>query len=147
MDPLSITASVIGISHIAISSIDHLRGFVNSLAEAKEVVQDIASTLEAIRRPLDALRQIKFSDDATYTAAKEDLKNNGVAEAVNACGKACDEFAAKLQRWTKHSNSKKMSLRDRLSIGVLNKESIHTFRTRIQSCQSIVQFAITSTQL
>lgn len=147
MDPFSITVGALGITEFAISSIDHLRGLINSLAEAKEVVQDIASTLEAVQRPLAALKELSFSDSATYTAAKEDLEKTGVAKAVNECGQACDDFAEKLKRWTKHSNSKKMSVRDRLSVGVWNKESIHTFRTQIQSCQAIVQFAIASTQL
>lgn len=147
MDPFSITVGTLGITEFAISSIDHLRGLINSLAEAKEVVQDIASTLEAIQRPLAALKELNFSDSATYTAAKEDLEKTGLAKAVNECGQACDDFAEKLKRWTKHSNSKKMSIRDRLSVGVWNKESIYTFRTQIQSCQSIVQFAIASTQL
>jgi hypothetical protein len=147
MDPFSITVGALGITEFAISSIDHLRGLINSLAEAKEVVQDIASTLEAVQRPLAALKELNFSDSATYTAAKEDLEKTGVAKAVNECGQACDDFAEKLKRWTKHSNSKKMSIRDRLSVGVWNKESIYTFRTQIQSCQSIVQFAVVSTQL
>jgi len=147
MDPFSITVGALGITEFAISSIDHLRGLINSLAEAKETVQDIASTLEAVQRPLAALKELNFSDSATYTAAKEDLENTGVTKAVNECGQACDNFAEKLKRWTKQYNSKKMSIRDRLSVGVWNKESIYTFRTQIQSCQSIVQFAVVSTQL
>jgi hypothetical protein len=55
MDPFSITVGALGITEFAISSIDKLRDFINGLAEAKEVVQDIASTLEAVQRPLAAL--------------------------------------------------------------------------------------------
>jgi hypothetical protein len=147
MDPFSITVGALGITEFTLSSIDKLRGLINSLAEAKEVVQDIASSLEAIQRPLAALREVQFRDSAGYTAAKEDLDKTGVAEAVNQCGKACADFTTKLEQWTKHSSNSKLSIRDRLSIGVWNKEKIRTFRMRVQSCQAIVQFAIESTQL
>jgi len=147
MDPLSITVGALGITEFALSSIDKLRNFINDLAEAKEVVLDIASTLEAIQRPLAALQELKISDSAAYTVAKEDLKKTGVADAVNKCGQACADINKKLEQWTRHSSSTKLSLRDRLSVGVWNKEKIQTFRTQIQSCQATVQFAVTSTQL
>ena len=44
-------------------------------------------------RQLAAPEKLGISDGATSTAAKEDLKKAGVAEAVNKCGDACDEFA------------------------------------------------------
>ncbi|KAF3389776.1 hypothetical protein DPV78_011694 [Talaromyces pinophilus] len=147
MDPFSITVGALGITGFALSSIDHLRGLIGSLADAREVVQDIASSLEAIQRPLTALEQLKISDSATYVEAKSDLEKTGVVEAVNKCGQACADFANQLQQWTKHSRKTKLSLRDRLSVGIWNKEKIHTFRTQVQSCQAIVQFAIGSTQL
>jgi len=147
MDPFSITVGALGITELALSSIDKLRNLIDSLAEAKEVVQDITSNLEAVQRPLAALKELKISDSATYNAAKEDLEKTGVAEAVNKCGQACADFTTKLEQWTKHSSSTKLSLRDRLSVGVWNKEKIRTFRTQVQSCQAVVQFAIESTQL
>jgi DNA-directed RNA polymerase subunit L len=147
MDPFSITVGALGITELAISSIEKLHNFINSLAEAKEVVQDIAASLEAIQHPLKALANLKIADSATSDAAKKDLKETGVAEAVNQCGQACAEFTKKLERWTKHPNGKKFSLRVRLSIGVWNKEKIRTLRTRVESCRAIVQFAIGSTQL
>jgi hypothetical protein len=147
MDPFSISVGALGITEFALSSITHLRDFIASLADAKEVVQDIASTLEAIQRPLTALEQLGIADNSTYAEAKSDLEKTGVAEAVNKCGQACSNFIKQLQQWTKHSSNTKISLRDRLSIGVWNKERIRTFRTQVQSCQAIVQFAIESTQL
>jgi hypothetical protein len=147
MDPFTITVGALGITEFALSSIDTLHNRINSLAEAKEVLQDITSNLQAVQRPLAALNDLKISDSATYATAKEDLEKTGVAEAVNKCGQACSEFAEKLKQWTKHSSSTKLSLRDRLLVGIWNKEKIRTFRTQVQSCQAVVQFAIESTQL
>ena len=147
MDPFSITVGTLGITGFALSSIEHLRDLIGSFADAKDVVQDITSNLEAIQHPLTTLEQLTISDHATYAEAKSDLEITGVVEAVNRCGQACADFTWKLQQWTKHSNNSKLSLRDRFSVGLWNREKIRTFRTQIQSCQAIVQFAIESTQL
>ncbi|KAJ4361601.1 hypothetical protein N0V95_001762 [Ascochyta clinopodiicola] len=124
MDPFSIAAGALGITDFALSSIDQLRKTISSLTEAQNVVQDIVSNLEAIQRPLTALQEFKFPDGPSCTAAKEELKKTGVAEAVNKCGQACADFNEKLNKWTKHSDNKNISLRDRLSVGVWNKEKI-----------------------
>lgn len=147
MDPFSISVGALGITDFAITSIDLLRDTINGLVEAKDVVQDIASSLEAIRRPLSALEDIGIFDEEVYASAKEDMEKAGVPEAVNNCGQACDNFTKKLKQWTKHSSSTKLSLRDRLSVGVWNKERIRTLRAQVQSCQSIVQLAVESTHL
>jgi Fungal N-terminal domain of STAND proteins len=147
MDPLSITASALGITQFAISSIVQLHDFINDLAEAKDVIQDIASNLEDIQRPLAAFEELTISDFTTYTATKVDLETTGAVEAVNTCSQACADFKENLKQWTRHSSGTKISLRDRFSIGIWNKEKIRTFRMQVQSCQATVQFAIISIQL
>lgn len=147
MDPFSITAGAIGITGFALSSISNLRRIIDGLEEANDVMQDVTSNLEAIQLPLSALENLRISDRTTCNETKEDLKKTGVAEAVNNCGQACAGFSKKLEQWTKHSNTTKLSLRDRLSVGLWNKEKIQTFRTQVLSCQAIVQFAIDSAHL
>ena len=147
MDPFSITVGALGITEFAISSIVSLRNLIDDLAEAKQVVHDIASDLEAVRRPLTALQALPISDQETYNIAKEDLEKTGVAEAVNSCGKACAEFSRKLKQWTKHSSDSRLSLRDHLSVGVWNKQKLCRFQTQVRSCQANVQMAVQSTQL
>ena len=147
MDPLSITAGVVGITAFATTSIQQLHTLIHDLTEGEDVVQDVVSHLDGIERPLAALKQLSIEDGATSVTVKEDLKEAGVAEAVNKCGDACDEFGKNLKKWTKHSSSAKLALRDRLSIGVWNKEKIRAFRMQLQSCEAVVQFAVTSTQL
>ncbi|EUC39744.1 hypothetical protein COCMIDRAFT_31172 [Bipolaris oryzae ATCC 44560] len=133
MDPLSITASAIGITAFATSSIVQLRNIIDGLSEAQDVVADVASSLANIERPLAALERLSISDESTSVAAKEDLRKAGVAEAVNECGNICNKFSKNLSKWTKHSSSTKLSLRDRLSVGVWNREKIRTLNTQLQS--------------
>ncbi|OQE09546.1 hypothetical protein PENVUL_c006G04981 [Penicillium vulpinum] len=147
MDPFSLTLGALGITEFALSRISNLRRLINSLSEANDVMQDVTSNLEAIERPLAALENLQISDSTTYAETREVLEKTGVAEAVNICGQACAGFTKKLEQWTKHSSSTKLSLRDRLSVGLWNKEKIQTFRTQVATCQAIVQFAIDSAQL
>lgn len=147
MDPFSITAGTVGITTFALTSIIQLRTLIDSLSEAEDVIPDISPSLTNIQRPLAALEQLIISDEAVSVAAKEDLEKTGIAEAVNKCGDACDAFNKNLTKWTRHSSTSKLSLRDRLSVGVWNREKIRTLRTQLQSCEATVHFAVTSTQL
>lgn len=147
MDPFSITVGALGITEFALSSISHLRDLVNGLEEATDVIQEVIFDLEAIQRSLSALKNLQISDNTTCVEAKEDLEKTGVAEAVNKCGQACADFSKKLEQWTKHSSTTKLSLRDRLTVGLWNKEKIQKFRTQVHSCQAIVHFAIDSANL
>ena len=147
MDPFSITAGAIGITGFATTSIVQLHSLVGGLSEAQDLVADIASSLANIERPLAALEELSIPDESTSIAAKEDLRKAGVAEAVNKCGSACNEFSKNLAKWTKHSSTARLSLRDRMSVGVWNREKIRTLKMQLQSCEATVQFAVTSTQL
>jgi hypothetical protein len=133
-EPFGVAAGAIGISGVATASFVQLRNIIDGLSEAQDVLTGITSSLENIQRPLDALRQLDISDESTSITIKEDLKMTGIAEAVNACGNACDEFNKNLVKWTKHSSSQKTSLRDRFTVGVWNREKVRTFQTRLQSC-------------
>ncbi|KAJ5874361.1 Cytochrome P450, partial [Penicillium soppii] len=141
MDPFGITVSALGIAQFAISSIGNLRDFINSLDEAKDMIQDMTSDLEAIQLPLSVLGNLQISDDKTYV-----LENTGFAEAVSKCGQACADFFKKLEQWTKHFTATNLSPIDRLSVGLWNKEKIRTFRIQVHSCQAMIQFAIDSAQ-
>lgn len=147
MDPFSITAAAIGITDVASRSILELRNLIGSLSEAQDVVADVHSSLANIERPLATLKKLTISDETTSIALREDLRKAGVAEAVNSCGVACKKFNGDLTKWTKHSSATKLSLRDRLAVGVWNREKIRTFRTQLQYCEATVHFAVTSAQL
>ena len=141
-DPLSVTASLIGISSFALSSIKELRDFINGLAEADNVVREIRSSLDNIQRPLSALEELKVQDEQTLAVAKENFEKVGVIKAVDNCGNSCHEFTEKLQKWTKHSGPKKLSFGDRFVVGVWKSESINTFKDQLQRCQATAHFAV-----
>ncbi|KAJ5520180.1 hypothetical protein N7463_000633 [Penicillium fimorum] len=54
MDPFSLTAGALGITGSALSSISNVWRIIDGPEEAKDVVQEVTSNLEAIQRPLSA---------------------------------------------------------------------------------------------
>jgi len=147
MDPLSITSATIGISTAAIAGIVSLRNNLDTVRDAHDIVGDIRTQLDNIQRPLDSLKTLTVTDNDTLAVTKETLTECGVAKAVNDCGEACAAFNKKLQKWTRHSPEGKLSLRDKVALGFLNKEKVNTFKTRVTTCQSSVHFAVVSVQL
>jgi hypothetical protein len=140
MDPIGITIH-------ALSSISNLRNIIDNLEEATDVMQDVTTQLEALQRPLSALRNLQAPERTAYVGMKEDLERIGVAEAVNYCALSCARLSKKLEQWTKHSGTTKLSIKDRLSVGLWNKEKIQTFRTELYCCHSIVEFSIYNADL
>jgi hypothetical protein len=148
MDPFSVSIAAVGISGTAITSISALWKTITAIKDAHEDVEDIRTQMDKIRSPLDSLQALITDTDAEMEATfKQALMKTGMANAVNDCGNACEAFNKRLQKWTRHSREDKLSLRDRMSVGVWNKERVRTFRTRVETCQRIVHFAISSTQL
>jgi hypothetical protein len=148
MDPFSISIAAVGISGTAITSVSALRKTIAAVKDAHEDINDIRAQLDKIRSPLDALQALVTDTDAEMSATfKQALLKTGMANAVNDCGKACEAFDKRLQKWTRHSREDKLSLRDKMLVGIWNKERVRTFRTRVETCQRTVHFAISSTQL
>lgn len=142
MDPLSVSMAAIGITETAVASISALRNTIDGLKEAQGNMAEIRTQLEDIQRPLLALKELEAD-----ASSKEALAKIGFAAAVNDCGRACEKFDKKLQKWTRHSTEDKLSTVDKLFVGVWNREKIRTFRTRVETCQQTVHFAVSSTQL
>jgi hypothetical protein len=118
MDPFSISIAAVGISGTAITSISALRKTIATVKDAHEDINDIRAQLDKIRSPLDVLQALVTNTDAEMSATfKQALLKTGIANTVNDCGKACEAFDKRLQKWTRHSREDKLSLRKRCRSG------------------------------
>lgn len=73
MNPLSITASVIGITTFATMSIVQLHNLMDGLSGAEEQLADIAIKLSNVERPLAVLKQLT-DDESISDASKQNLR-------------------------------------------------------------------------
>lgn len=148
MDPFSVSIAAIGITGTAVNSISSLRDTIAGLKDAQKDVDDIRVQLDNIRSPLETLQSlVSDTDEEMSLVSKQVFAKTRTADAVNECGKACETFQKKLLKWTKHSDNDKLSLRDQISVALWNRERVRTFRTRVETCQRMVHFAMSSTQL
>ena len=147
MDPFSITVGAIGISETGLAAIKTLRTTIKDVKNAPEDVREIRTVLGQTETSLNALRKLEIADRETSEACKAALKETGMVEAVNNCGAASEAFNQRLQQWTRHSTEDELSKRDRLSVGFWNKDTIAGFKTKVETCQGLVHFAVSTTQL
>jgi hypothetical protein len=147
-DPFSIAAGSFGITSLATTAPGQLYELISGFRDAPAEVQFIQKNLDNIRRPLAALLQLSPTDDASLTAAQNDLTQIGLADSVNICAYECGEFEKKLKRWTRHSgDSGQLSYWDKFLVGVAKKEKIRTFSTQLQLCACTVQVSLDTIQL
>lgn len=150
MDPLNINLTAAGISGNAMNRISSLRKSIDGMGGSQEDVKDIRAQLEGIQAPLNAPQVVPIANNETLAVYKNIIGKTGISNSVNDCGRACEDFEGKLQSWKKTSTGwrgKKISLSDEIGNGTWNRENVRTFKTRLETCQQTVFFAVTGSQL
>jgi hypothetical protein len=131
MDPLSITAAVVGIAAPAVHSL-HL------LSEDIQKIVDAPETLNSLRKDLLSVDQALTSLHTVSEAQWQSLGDAVVVQsktATTSCKESCDRFRATLARWTRHSDDGKLSLRDRAMVGFLKQVYIKSMSEQLQHCK------------
>ena len=128
-DPLSITASIVGIVGPVLHG-------VRLLSDDLKQIKDAPANVVALRGSIGSVEQSLVSLDTIGDKAWESL---GVTEdtktTIKTCGETCDEFRRSLERWTKHSKGNTLSLRDRSVIGFLKQHHIESMEKKLLNCQ------------
>jgi hypothetical protein len=147
MDPFSLAAGSIGITGVAAAGFGQLHRRISSFRDAPMDIQTIQSSLEELQQPLRVLTELCSSPQQTSMAIMRDIEQIGLANVVNNCGAKCENFARKIERWTRRSDSDTLVFWDRFLVGVWHKEEFRTFFTQLQTCVNTVQLALGTTQL
>jgi hypothetical protein len=131
MDPLSITAAVVGIAAPAAHCV-HL------LIEDLQKIVDAPDTLELLEKDLlsvhQALTSLQAVSDLQWKLLGESVVIQSKA-ATAACKESCDRFRTALSRWTRHSDGGKLSLRDRAIVGFFKQGYAKSMSEQLQNCK------------
>ena len=146
-DPLSVTASVVGITAAALHTIHVLVEDIDNVKGAPKAIADIRSDLTTVEGSLTSLHQVLDDPNALPDSLKTQLGTRNIENAVRGCDKACSEFREPLRSWTKHSTGDKMSKRDRLKIGLLKQGKIKAFTQQLASCKATVSMGLDTANL
>jgi hypothetical protein len=129
-DPLSISAGVVGIIVPALHGcrlrLDDLRRII----DAPKALETLKTNLHSVEMALTSLRAVK---DVEWELLGDSVAEQSKA-AIQSSTKVCELFRTDLQRWTKHSDEKKLSWKDRANVGFLKQRQIEAMSDQLQTC-------------
>ncbi|EMR84638.1 hypothetical protein BcDW1_6707 [Botrytis cinerea BcDW1] len=140
-DPLSITASIVG---IVVPALHGTRLLLEDLQQLKDAPKTVNRLVENVHSVDAALKSLQSVDEREWS-----LLGEGIAEqsetTINSCTQACDLFRADLRRWTKHSEGGKLSWKDQLKVGFFKQGQLKAISEQLSNCMlainSIVSIA------
>jgi hypothetical protein len=138
MDPLSITASIVGITTAALQSVRLLAKTIDNVKDVPVTVRSVSTDLQAVQPVLQNL------DKALQDGTSQIVLSDQIKHAVENCNRACKDFQSQVEHWLKHSTVDKMFWIDRWKIGLFGPERIKTFRGQLSDCKGTLSVALST---
>jgi hypothetical protein len=137
-DPLSITASIVGIVVPALHATRLLLEDLQQLKDAPKTVKRLVDDVRSVNTTLELLQSVEERE--------WDLLGAGIAEqsktTVSSSTQACNLFRTDLQKWTKHSEDGKLAWLDRANVGFFKKDQIKAMSEQLQSCKLAINLIV-----
>ncbi|MCJ1360714.1 MAG: hypothetical protein MMC33_010723, partial [Icmadophila ericetorum] len=130
-DPLSITASVVGIAIPALKATQLLLKDLQQLKDAPKTVKRLMEDVQSVNKELALLRGIADTDWELLGAGVDEHAKT----IFNSCTQACGLFQTNLQRWTRHSEDGKLAWLDRTSVGFFKQRQIKAMSEQLSNCK------------
>jgi hypothetical protein len=131
MDPLSVTAAVVGITAPAVHCIHLLLGDLQKIVDAPDTLASLNKDLLSVDQALTSLQAVS---DPQWEALGETVVIQSKT-ATTSCGESCKRFRTDLSRWTRHSEDGKLSLRDRAMVGFFKQGCVKSMSEQLQHCK------------
>ncbi|RYP55593.1 hypothetical protein DL771_012347 [Monosporascus sp. 5C6A] len=138
MEPLSVAASIVGITAPALHGTRLLLDDLRRIVDAPDTVESLKQDLVSIE---SALESVKAVTDSQW----ESLGGNvfeGSKTAMNTCRRSCERFRSGLHRWTRHSEDGRLSWRDRAAVGFFKQSQIESMSEQLQNCRITLSSAV-----
>ena len=137
-DPLSITASVLGVTTAALQSVQYLVSKIDNVKSVPEAISNVKSDLQAVQPVLKQLEQSEQS------GGHKTLLIDEIKPAVQNCGRACDAFQKQLDHWMRHSSADKTFWADRFRVALFGQERTQALRAQLNDCKLTITVAMSS---
>ncbi|KAF2189128.1 hypothetical protein K469DRAFT_626006 [Zopfia rhizophila CBS 207.26] len=136
-DPLSIAASVVGVTVPALHGTRLLLDDLQKIKDAPETVQRLKDDVRSVDMALTSLRAVKNQDwEPLGASVAEEAKTT-----ISTCTGACDLFRTDLHHWTRHSDGK-LTWQDRANVGFFKQGEIRTMSEQLQNCKVTISSVV-----
>ena len=137
-DPLSIAASVVGITVPALHGARLLIEDLEKLKDAPKTVKGLVADVQSVDSALKLLQAVDGKEwESLGKNVAEQLKTT-----IGSCTQACDLFRANLQRWTKHSEDGKLAWQDRAKVGFFKQGQTKAMSQQLQNCKLTINSVV-----
>ncbi|KUJ24021.1 uncharacterized protein LY89DRAFT_572503 [Mollisia scopiformis] len=137
-DPLSITASIVGIVGPALHATRLLLQDLQQLKDAPKTVKRLVDDVHSVTTTLDLLQSIEEREWGSL--------GGGVAKqaetTISSSTQACNLFRDDLQKWTRHSEDGKLAWLDRANVGFFKKDQVKFMSEQLQSCKLAINLIV-----
>jgi len=137
-DPLSITASVVGIVVPALHGTRLLLEDLQQLKDAPKTVKRLTDDVYSLYTTLELLRGVK---DGDWKSLGQSVAEQSKAT-ISSCTQACSLFRTDLQKWTRHSEDGKLTWLDRANVGFFKKDQAKAMSEQLQGCKLAINLIV-----
>lgn len=130
-DPLSIAASIVGVTLPALEGTKLLINTLDQIRDAPKTITRLSQDVRSVETALGLLQRLEDRDwEPLGTTVADNSKT-----AINNYEKACKVFTTDLQQWTQHSGDGKLAWQDRARIGFWKTAQIKAMSDQLQNCK------------
>jgi orotate phosphoribosyltransferase-like protein len=137
-NPLSITASVVGIIGLALHGTRLLLQDLQQLKDAPKTVKRLVEDMQSVDTALKLLQCVEEREWGLLGA--------GVAKqletTISSSTQVYNIFRADLQKWTRHSEDRKLAWLDRANMGFFKKDQVKAISEQLQSCKLAINLIV-----
>jgi len=137
-DPLSVAASIVGVTVPALHGTRLLLDDLQGIADAPKAVESLKEDLLSVDMALKSLQAVK---DPEWKSLGETVAHESKV-AISNCKRACDMFRTDLQRWTRHSEGGKLSWQDRANVGFFKQRRVKSTSEQLQTCKLTINSVV-----
>ncbi|OBT69730.1 hypothetical protein VE03_00857 [Pseudogymnoascus sp. 23342-1-I1] len=137
-DPLSITASVVGITVAALHGTRLLLEDLQQLKDAPKTVKRLVEEVNSVNIALTLVQDVKDREWELLGADLAELLKTTICN----CKQACDLFRTNLQRWTRHSEDGNLAWKVRANVGFFKQAQIKAMSEQVSNCRLTITSAV-----
>jgi hypothetical protein len=137
-DPLSITASVVGIIGPALHTTRLLLQDLQQLKDAPKTIKRLGENVQSVDTALKLLQSVEEREWGLLGAGVAKQSETTISSSTQ----ACNIFRADLQNWTRHSEDGKLAWLDRANVGFFKKDQVKAMSEQLQSCKLAINLIV-----